>query len=289
MDKISETGTEWHVDGGDVVEIETRCRIPIWRTFRRIQWHVIPQPRITLQHCRVLPLGEFTVIPEPHATFQGAVIWRNQCHDRATSQGARIPSAILKIVFRHILFYILFLMQFRLWRAAAFVSSLIHLFVLVYKCSQVVTHTLDTVSADRPRGIGRRHRQSSRPGAIITESNLCHYIGVDAQARDERRKATKKHSRQQVKINLCLSQPRVVWLGRPYTKQLSDTWQIWCGHSRYWHTTAAVGSNLTNWTTQSLRHNAVLAFRSRAESENNLRVIIYILHKQVRNEKLYLQ
>jgi len=38
-----------------------------------------------LPHCRVLPLGEFTVtIPEPHATLQGAVTWRNQCHDRAT-------------------------------------------------------------------------------------------------------------------------------------------------------------------------------------------------------------
>ena len=35
----------------------------------------------------MLPLGEFTVtIPEPHATLQGV----------------RIPSAILKIVFRHI-------------------------------------------------------------------------------------------------------------------------------------------------------------------------------------------
>jgi len=56
-----------------------------------------------LPHCRVLPLGEFTVtIPEPHATLQGAVTWRNQCHDRATLQGVRIPSAILKIVFRHI-------------------------------------------------------------------------------------------------------------------------------------------------------------------------------------------
>jgi len=31
------------------VEMETRCRIPIWRTFGRIQWHFIPQPRITLQ------------------------------------------------------------------------------------------------------------------------------------------------------------------------------------------------------------------------------------------------
>jgi len=47
-----------------------------------------------VSHCRVLPLGEFTVtIPEPHDTLQGV----------------RIPSAILKIVFRHILFcFVLF-------------------------------------------------------------------------------------------------------------------------------------------------------------------------------------
>ena len=64
------------------------------------------------------------MIREPHATLQGAVTWLNQCHDRATLQGVRIPSAILKIVFRHILFYFfLFLIQFRLWRVAAFVSS----------------------------------------------------------------------------------------------------------------------------------------------------------------------
>ena len=38
-----------------------------------------------VSHCRVLPLGKFTImIPEPHATLQGAVTWRNQCHDRAT-------------------------------------------------------------------------------------------------------------------------------------------------------------------------------------------------------------
>jgi len=67
-----------------------------------------------VSHCRVLPLDEFTVtISEPHATLQGAVTWRNQCHDRATLQGVKIPSAIFKIVFRHILFS-LFLMQFRL-------------------------------------------------------------------------------------------------------------------------------------------------------------------------------
>jgi len=59
-----------------------------------------------VSHCRVLPLGEFTVtIPEPHATLQGAVSWRNQCHDRATLQSVRIPSAILKIVLRYILFF----------------------------------------------------------------------------------------------------------------------------------------------------------------------------------------
>jgi len=47
-----------------------------------------------ISHCRVLPLAEFTVmIPEPHATLQGV----------------RIPSAILKIVFRHILFFVCFL------------------------------------------------------------------------------------------------------------------------------------------------------------------------------------
>jgi len=65
--------------------------------------------------CRVLPLGEFTdMFPEPHATLQDAVTWRNQCHDRATLQKKKIPSAILKTVFRHILFIFGFLMQFRL-------------------------------------------------------------------------------------------------------------------------------------------------------------------------------
>ena len=64
LDKISQTDAEWHVDCSDMVEIETRCRIPIWQTFGRIQWHVIP---------------------EPPATLQGATIWWIHCHDsRAT-------------------------------------------------------------------------------------------------------------------------------------------------------------------------------------------------------------
>ena len=64
LDKISQTGAKWHVDCGDMAKIETRCRIPIWRTFGRIPWHVIL---------------------EPPATLQGAATWRIQCHDpRAT-------------------------------------------------------------------------------------------------------------------------------------------------------------------------------------------------------------
>jgi len=124
LDKISETGAEWHVDCSDVVEIKTRCRIPIWQTFGRIQWHVIPEPRITLQ---------------------GAATWWIHCHNsRATCQIAGC-SYLAKSVswlchiagcknsIRHVencfspyFILFLFLMQFRLWRAAAFVSSLIH-------------------------------------------------------------------------------------------------------------------------------------------------------------------
>jgi len=71
-----------------------------------------------------------------HGHVWGAVTWRNQCRDCATLQGVRIPSGILKIVFRHILFYFLFLMQFRLWRAADFVSSPIHLLLLSRRSRQ---------------------------------------------------------------------------------------------------------------------------------------------------------
>jgi len=100
LDKISETGAEWHVDCGywskskPYVEFQYGGRLGEFNGMSS-QSHV--------SHCRVLPLGEFTVtIPEPHAT------WRNQCHNRATLQGVRIPSAILKIVLRHILFIFLF-------------------------------------------------------------------------------------------------------------------------------------------------------------------------------------
>ena len=74
--------------------METRCRIPIWQTFERIQWHVIPEPRITLQGA---PLGEFTVaIPD----------------SRATLQGVRIPSAIIE---NRLSPYFIFLCLMQFW------------------------------------------------------------------------------------------------------------------------------------------------------------------------------
>ena len=109
LDKTSETEAEWHIDCGDVVEIEARCRIPIWQTFGRIQCHVIPEPRIT------------------RAT------WWIHCHDsRATCHIAGCKKFTRHIENRSLPYFIVwFLMQFRLWRAAAFVSSPIHLLLLL--------------------------------------------------------------------------------------------------------------------------------------------------------------
>ena len=112
-----------------------------------------------VSHCRVLPLGEFTVmIPEPHATLQGAATGRIQWHvipshvshcrvlplggftlmipephcrvqSLAKSMSWSCHIAGCKNSIRHIencfsTYFILFcfLMQLGLWRAAAFVS-----------------------------------------------------------------------------------------------------------------------------------------------------------------------
>jgi len=77
LDKISQTGAEWHVDCGDMVKIEIICGIPIWRTFGRIPWHVIP---------------------DPPATLEGAATWWIHCHDsRATCHIARCNNSIRHI------------------------------------------------------------------------------------------------------------------------------------------------------------------------------------------------
>jgi len=73
------------------------------RTFRRIQWHV-----------------------EPRITLQGAATWWIHGHDsRATCHIAGCKNSIRHIENRFSPYFTLFfvLMQFRLWRAAAFASS----------------------------------------------------------------------------------------------------------------------------------------------------------------------
>ena len=100
LDKISETGAEWHVDCGDVSKSKPDVEFQYGE--RLGEFHRMSS-QSHLPRCRVLPPAEFTVmIPKLHATLHGAVSWWNQCHDRAILQGVRIPSAIVKIVFRHI-------------------------------------------------------------------------------------------------------------------------------------------------------------------------------------------
>ena len=61
-------------DCGDMVEIETRSRIRIWRTFGQIQWHVIPEPPSTLQGAATWQI-QWHVMPEARVTLQGAATW----------------------------------------------------------------------------------------------------------------------------------------------------------------------------------------------------------------------
>jgi len=101
LDIISQTGAEWHIDCADMVEIETRCKVPILRTFGRIQWHFIPEPRITLHIVATWWIHWFQK-RMPHA-----VTWRNQCHDRATLQGVKLHPPYWKSFFA--ILYILML------------------------------------------------------------------------------------------------------------------------------------------------------------------------------------
>ena len=101
-----------------------------------------------LPHCRVLPLGKFNVmIPELRITLQCVATWWIHCHDSTATCHIAGCSHLVKSMswschiagcknsichienrFCHILFYFMvFLMQFGLWRVAAFVSSPIHL------------------------------------------------------------------------------------------------------------------------------------------------------------------
>ena len=80
LDKISQTGTEWHVDCGDVwkwkpdVEFQYGGRLGEFNGMSSQSY---------VSHCRV---GEFTVtISEPHATLPVAVTWPNLSRLRCPS------------------------------------------------------------------------------------------------------------------------------------------------------------------------------------------------------------
>jgi len=132
LDKMSKTGSEWHTA---VIWSKSKPGVEFRYGGRLGEFNGMSS-QSHVSHCRVLPPGEFTVtIPELHATLQGVVTWRNQYHDRAI---AGCKNSIRHIENRFSPYFIcLFLMQFRLWRAGAFVSSFnlwlwsaIHLFVM---------------------------------------------------------------------------------------------------------------------------------------------------------------
>ena len=107
------------------VEMETICRIPIWQTFGRIQWHVIPEPRITLQGAATWWIYRYDSRASCHIAgcshLTKSMSW--SCHITGCKNSIRhIERCFFAIFF-------LFLMQFRLWQAAAYVSSPIHLLI----------------------------------------------------------------------------------------------------------------------------------------------------------------
>ena len=65
LDKILQTGAERHVDCSDMVKIETRSRIPIWRMFGRIPWH----PRATCHIAGCCHLANSTSWSQSYAIF----------------------------------------------------------------------------------------------------------------------------------------------------------------------------------------------------------------------------
>jgi len=94
-----ETGAEWHVDCGDMW---SKCKpnsnmADVW--MNSMAWH--PRATYHIAGCchLVNSLSQF----QSHMSHCRV---RNKCHDRATLQGVRIPSAILKIVFA--VFYFIF-------------------------------------------------------------------------------------------------------------------------------------------------------------------------------------
>jgi len=105
LDTISQTGAEWHVDCGDMTEMETRSRIPIW-----LACH--PEPPATLQGAATWWI-QWHVIPEPCVALQGAVTWRNQSSMSWSCHIAGCKNSIRHIENRFSPYFILFFFGFR--------------------------------------------------------------------------------------------------------------------------------------------------------------------------------
>ena len=123
------------------------------------------------------------MIPEPHVTWQGAVTWRNQCHDRATLQGVIIPSTILKIVYRHILFFFVFNGVWALTSGGFRIVS----DTLVHGCHTDLSQHAETSGTRQTARISwtpQRLTQFLRVHRLLLHSSFRYFCSTKAELRD---------------------------------------------------------------------------------------------------------
>ena len=132
---------------------------PIWIKFRRLVQNDIstaviwPKSKPEFQYSGRI---KWYVISEPRITLQGAATWLIHCHvPRATCHIAGCKNSIRHIENRFSPYFFLFLMQFRLWRAAALVSSPIHLLCItssikrLHLCRKLLQFEVDIITINR--------------------------------------------------------------------------------------------------------------------------------------------
>jgi len=115
----------------------------------RLRWFGLNRNQMLISNMAKVWANSMACLPEPRITLPGAGTWWIHCHDsRATCHiagcshlaksmswpchiaGCKNSIRHIENLFRHIFVYFLFLMEFRLWRAAALLSSPIHLLLL---------------------------------------------------------------------------------------------------------------------------------------------------------------
>ena len=110
----------------------------------------------TYHNCRLLPLGEFTVtIPEPHATLQSPSEINVMIVPHL--QGVRILSAILKIVFHHILLFFCFYAFIKIKLASCYL-----LLYVVYTCQKSFNFISTFACYKQTRGQSNLTKSASR-------------------------------------------------------------------------------------------------------------------------------